>query len=166
MKVINLGKVVGNDGKSSYQIWLEQGNTGTEQDFLNSLKGGNEIDINEYNLPILALTGDISGMDKDNAVTLNYIYKELSGTCDVKWQGSSSLAYPKKNYTIEFDKAFEAVEGWGTQKKYCLKANFIDFTQCRNVVSAKLWGQKNAKRSPANATLAACPNYGKVINFG
>lgn len=28
----------GNDGKSAYQIWLDKGNTGTEQDFLNSLK--------------------------------------------------------------------------------------------------------------------------------
>lgn len=30
---------VGKDGKSAYDIWLEQGNTGTEQDFLDSLKG-------------------------------------------------------------------------------------------------------------------------------
>lgn len=29
----------GKDGKSAYDIWLEQGNTGTEQDFLDSLKG-------------------------------------------------------------------------------------------------------------------------------
>jgi hypothetical protein len=29
----------GNDGKSAYQIWLELGNTGTEQDFFNSLTG-------------------------------------------------------------------------------------------------------------------------------
>lgn len=40
MAVKNLGKVVGADGKSAYQIWLDNGNTGTEQDFLNSLKGG------------------------------------------------------------------------------------------------------------------------------
>lgn len=26
-------------GKSAYEIWLEQGNTGTEQDFLDSLNG-------------------------------------------------------------------------------------------------------------------------------
>ena len=31
--------VPGADGKSAYQIWLEQGNKGTQQDFLNSLKG-------------------------------------------------------------------------------------------------------------------------------
>jgi len=29
----------GADGKSAYQIWLDEGNTGTEQDFLDSLKG-------------------------------------------------------------------------------------------------------------------------------
>lgn len=29
----------GQDGKSAYQIWLDHGNSGTEQDFLNSLKG-------------------------------------------------------------------------------------------------------------------------------
>lgn len=29
----------GNDGKSAYQIWLDAGNTGTEEDYLNSLKG-------------------------------------------------------------------------------------------------------------------------------
>lgn len=29
----------GEDGKSAYEIWLEQGNSGSEQDFLDSLKG-------------------------------------------------------------------------------------------------------------------------------
>ena len=31
--------ITGADGKSAYQIWLDAGNTGTEQDFLDSLKG-------------------------------------------------------------------------------------------------------------------------------
>ena len=31
----------GTDGKSAYQIWLDAGNSGSEQDFLNSLKGQN-----------------------------------------------------------------------------------------------------------------------------
>lgn len=29
----------GDDGKSAYEIWLEEGNTGSEEDYLNSLKG-------------------------------------------------------------------------------------------------------------------------------
>ena len=35
----NFGGGFGKDGKSAYQIWLEQGNVGTEQDFINSLRG-------------------------------------------------------------------------------------------------------------------------------
>ena len=39
----------GKDGKSAYEIWLEAGNTGTEEDFLNSLKGekGDSSSISE-----------------------------------------------------------------------------------------------------------------------
>jgi hypothetical protein len=33
------GATPGKDGASAYQIWLDAGNTGTQQDFLNSLKG-------------------------------------------------------------------------------------------------------------------------------
>ena len=34
----------GTDGKSAYQLWLDQGNTGSVQDFVNSLKGVNGAD--------------------------------------------------------------------------------------------------------------------------
>ena len=118
-----------------------------------------------YNLPILYLDGDTTLMTKDDAVDLTYRYGDRTGTASVKWQGSSSIAYPKKNYTVKFDNTFEAVEGWGSRKKYCMKANYIDFTHSRNVVSAKLWGQIVASRTPANTTLAACPNYGAVDGF-
>ena len=33
MIIKNLGKVV---GRSAYEVWLDQGNVGTEEDFLNS----------------------------------------------------------------------------------------------------------------------------------
>ena len=40
MEVVGgVGGVVGQDGLSAYEIWLQEGNTGTEQDFLDSLKG-------------------------------------------------------------------------------------------------------------------------------
>lgn len=103
--------------------------------------GGGGSNVEQYGLPILRLDGDVSAMTKENAVDLNYEYGDRKGVASVKWQGSSSLSYPKKNYTIKFDNAFEAREGWGKQKKYCLKANFIDHSHARNVVSAKLWGQ-------------------------
>ena len=37
----------GLDGKSAYQIWLDLGNIGTEQDFINSLASGG-IDLSAY----------------------------------------------------------------------------------------------------------------------
>lgn len=123
------------------------------------------FDYSAYGLPVLEFNGNISMMSKDVAVKLSYKYDDREGSCTLKWQGSSSLTYPKKNYTVKFDHAFEAKEGWGEQKKYCLKANYIDFTHCRNVVSAKLWGQIVASRSVADATLASCPNYGAVDGF-
>ena len=38
----------GDDGKSAYEIWLELGNQGTEEDFLNWLKGINDHDYGEW----------------------------------------------------------------------------------------------------------------------
>ena len=122
----------------------------------------------DYSLPILYLNGDITNMTKDTAVDLTYIYGDKTGTASVKWQGSSSLAYPKKNYTVKFDTAFEAKTGWGEQKKYCLKANYIDFSHCRNIVAAKLWSlcvKRYEQYVTSNLSLATAPNYGAIDGF-
>ena len=118
-----------------------------------------------YNMPILYLSGSVEGISKDDKVTLNYIYQERAGTCTLKWQGSSSVNLPKKNYTITFDEKFEVVSGWGAQKKYCLKANYVDSSHARNIVCAKLWGQIVKSRTPANVTLNALPNGGAIDGF-
>lgn len=123
------------------------------------------FDSVQYGLPVLRLTGNVAGMNKDNAVTLNYVYNDRAGTATVKWQGSSSLNYPKKNYTIKFDNAFEAAEGWGEQKKYCFKANFIDHSHARNVVCAKLWGETVKSRSNVPAEIAGLVNGGAIDGF-
>ena len=110
-------------------------------------------------------------MDKDNAVSLKYEYKGITGTCEVKWQGSTSLSFPKKNYTITFDNAFEAKAGWGSHNKYCLKANWVDSSHMRNILCAQLWGQMVKSRSDKNTAgtisnrLAALPNGGAIDGF-
>ncbi len=71
----------------------------------------------------------------------------------IKVQGHSSINFPKKNYYIEFysDNTFQKKQkvdlgqGWGSHSKYCLKANWIDSTHSRNVVSARLVGQMQAE---------------------
>lgn len=123
------------------------------------------VDWSAYGLPMLYLTGDTTGMTKDDAVDLAYVYGDLSGTASVKWQGSSSLQWDKKNYTIKFDQEFEAVEGWGVQKKYCFKANFIDHSHARNVCSCKLWGQIVKSRANVPTELSSLPNGGAIDGF-
>jgi hypothetical protein len=45
LDVTNLQGADGDDGLSAYQIWLNQGNTGTVQDFLLSLKGASGVSL-------------------------------------------------------------------------------------------------------------------------
>ncbi len=135
------------------------------------------FDYSGYNVPVIEFTGDTTGISKDNKVTLNYKYGDRSGTCTLKWQGSSSIQYPKKNYTVVFDEAFEAVGAssavkgdkaqiaWGVHDKYCLKADWIDFSHCRNVVSATLWGEIVKTREGVSQTLMNLPNGGAIDGF-
>ena len=116
-------------------------------------------------LPILYLDGNTGAMSKDVSVTLDYNYEGKQGTLTCKWQGSSSLQYPKKNYKITFDNAFEVVTGWGSHKKYVLKANYIDYSQARNVVSAKLWGRCVKSRTTQNPNLQNLVNGGAIDGF-
>lgn len=126
---------------------------------------GNYTNLHNNTFTTVYFEGDTSAMSKDNAVTLKWLYRKGNGTCKVKWQGSSSIGNPKKNYTVTFDQAFEAVTGWGAQSKYCLKANYIDYSHARNVCCAKLWGQVVASRNNVHETLAASPNKGAVDGF-
>lgn len=142
----------------------------TEADKKEIATASAKFDPTAYRLPILYLTGSTEGMTKENAVTLGYECKDkdgvsYNGSCTLKWQGSSSLAWDKKNYTVKFDKAFEVVDGWTAQKKYCLKANWIDATHSRNVVSAKLWGLVRKNRSNLYSRLKALPNAGAIDGF-
>lgn len=77
MAIKNLGRVVGADGKSAYQIWLDNGNTGTEQDFLNSLKGETP-DLTGYALKTDIPTDYVTEQDLEEAIT-NAIGVALGG---------------------------------------------------------------------------------------
>lgn len=128
-------------------------------------KPANELECENYLLPVIKLFGDTTGMTKKVSKELQYEFKNAKGLCTVKWQGSSSIAYPKKNYTIEFDNPISGKETWGLHTKYCLKANYIDFSHARNIVSAKLWGQIVKSRNPQPAIINSLPNGGAVDGF-
>lgn len=152
---------------------------GVDYDIKDSVARQGKYDYTKQGLPILYLTGDTTGMDKDNAKDMSYVFGARSGTCSVKWQGSGAVTLGqdmgtqyfgdaskgKYNYTIKFDTAFEAKEGWGEQKKYCLKANVADFSHARNLCATKLWGQMCASRTSPSPKLYKCPNWGAVDGF-
>lgn len=137
-------------------------------DFLETYKNYQETFVTSnltVGLPTLYLVGDTSAMTKDIEANLDWYYKGNSGKCTLKWQGSSSIAYSKKNYTIKFSSNVDFGKGWGEHKKYNLKANYIDFTESRNVVSAKLWGAIVKSRSVQNPYLYDLPNGGATDGF-
>ena len=106
--------------------------------------------IEKYDLPILEINGDMNGISKENKVDVKVKYHSdelnFDSNATLKWQGASSLAYEKKNYTITFvdelgeKNKIKVKDEWGEQSKYCLKANYIDYSSARNVVSAKIYG--------------------------
>lgn len=91
-------------------------------------------------IPIIELQGTLPA-DASQKNSLSYKYEIFEGTATLKWQGQSSIAFPKKNFTIKFDKKFIAKDGWLADNTYVLKGNFNDFSQARNVVSAEIWAE-------------------------
>ena len=121
-------------------------------------------------LPKLFLSGDTTGISKSNAVSLRVEYVEGNSTiadkCTLKYQGTSSLNYPKKNFTIKLGSKVDL--GFGEQKKYCLKANYIDHSHARNIVSARLWSEIVKSRENYNTLplqLRNSPNNGAIDGY-
>ena len=130
--------------------------------------------VNATNIPKVYFTGNIEGMTTkkdERQILLKYESAELNFEkyTKIKVQGSSSLAYEKKNYTINLyeDNTFnkkskiDMKKGWGEQSKYNLKANWIDKTHSRNVVSAKIAGNVERKYGVLNDL----PNNGSIDGF-
>ena len=134
-------------------------------------------DYSKSYCPKLYFTGDMSKItdpkqtSKKIECDINFEYRSrgqiVNGAAKIKIQGTSSTQYAKKNYTINFyeDSTYGSKKkinvGWGAQSKYCLKANWIDKTHSRNVVTAKLGAQMQAKYGLFNVA----PHNGTVDGF-
>ena len=130
-------------------------------------------------LPSLKIYGDISLSNKDaETKAYQYIWEnpdekyQRTGYCSLKWQGESSLSYPKKNFTIKFfhDMKYKRKDKLNLfpdlvlhKNKWVLKANWVDRSMAKNIVSCQLWGQivKNRTAEP-EAHLTDSPNFGAV----
>ena len=129
-------------------------------------------------IPTIFFSGGFLPTTKDyTKLKMRYISKTKEFECfvNIKCQGTSSMAYPKKNFSIRTyeDEALENklkldFKGWGEQYKFVLKANYIDISHARNVVSAKLWGKCVASRSNFDELpqeLRESPNLGAIDGF-
>lgn len=133
-----------------------------------------DITPEELGVPIVRFTGSMSGISGTNRVTVNVKYdsadKSFEAKGSVKIQGATSTAYEKKNYSLKFRTddgeklKVTVLDEWGDHSKYCLKANYIDYSQLRNVVSAKLYGElvKTRDKDDVASTLT---NGGAIDGF-
>lgn len=124
----------------------------------------------ESTLPVVTIEAESleNWWGKEDVRNATLTYRDFSSGVSfsrditIKPQGTSSLAYDKKNFTINIQgEAVEMNSNWGAQSKYCLKANYIDPTQAGNVVSARLAARMNAVYGLYEET----PNHGLIDGF-
>lgn len=135
------------------------------------------IEPKEEDIPKVFINGAIPTTKDDVLAELTYISKTLTfhSYIIIKCQGTSSMKYPKKNFTIKLfedearsQKKKVGFKNWGKQNKFCLKANWIDISHARNVVSARLWGDVVKSRDNYNELpelLRTSPNQGAIDGF-
>lgn len=110
-----------------------------------------EKNFGDSTIPIMKFEGNVDGMTGDiyKLITIDYndpldpTKRFRQEQCRVYWQGTSSLEYPVKNYTIELMSGGNAWEyapkdDWMPEKRYTLKACFMDSSAANNVGSSKL----------------------------
>jgi len=109
-------------------------------------------------IPCLHIIGTLPTSKDDGNVKVKYIFsngaERFNGFATLKVQGNSTAAYPKKNFTIKLfsdaackKKVNVSFNDWGEQNKFVLKADWIDISHARNIVSARLWSDVVATRS-------------------
>ena len=136
-----------------------------------------DVEPAHNDVPKVYISGTIPESKDEVLAELVYISKTDSfhSYIKIKCQGNSSMAYNKKNFTIKMyedegrtTKFKKNIKGWGDNNKFVLKANWIDYSHARNIVSARLWSQMVASRPDYDdlpAELRASPNNGAVDGF-
>ena len=128
-------------------------------------------------VPKIYITGTLPTTKDEVPAEMLYISKTetFHAYINIKCQGTSSLSYNKKNFTIKMYedpertiKLYKIMRGWKENYKFVLKANWIDYSHARNIVSARLWSQMVATRSDYDSLpeeFKNSPNNGAIDGF-
>ena len=155
----------------------DAGATGARLTALEQLGGITVIEPAEDDIPKVFFGGALQTSKNEKVVPFRYISKtqDFSGYAEIKAQGNSSMSYPKKNQTVKLFKDAACEEklkvnfkGWGKQNKHVYKANWIDLSHARNVVSARLWADVVKSRvnyAELPELFRTTPNQGAVDGF-
>ena len=151
--------------------------TKLDKNVFEDYSGINVFEPRVNDIPRVFINGVIPTTKDDVLAELTYISKTLSfhSYIEIKCQGTSSMKYPKKNFTIKlYEDETRSIKkkipfkNWGEQNKFCLKANWIDISHARNIVSARIWGDVVKSRSNYNELpelLRTSPNQGAIDGF-
>lgn len=160
----------GDDGKSAYEIWLEQGNTGTQEDFLNWLKYNKEpVEDSKISFKTLTVDGtDVTGTVGNATQTFSFL-TEVNSFGAAKYTVSKNIngTDPIVSKTIQLSE--------GDNKVYVLVTIDNDVTKIYSVnirrkpmyfVSFRMAGSYISGQSieegevvSAPETVPSCPGY-------
>lgn len=141
--------------------------------------GTSAVEPMSNDIPELYITGTLPTSKDEGKVKVSVDYRSktlsFSEYATLKVQGDTSVNFPKKNFTITFfsdagckTKSKHNFRNWGNQSKFVLKANWIDITHARNIVSARLWTDVVKSRSDylsLPAEMLNAPNLGVIDGF-
>lgn len=137
------------------------------------------IEPKHNDIPELYITGTLPTSKTDGNVKVEVTYisrtNRFSEYATLKVQGDTSSGYPKKNFTIKFyqdaqcaTKSKHNFKDWGNQNKFVMKANWIDITHARNIVSVRIWTDIVRSRSDYNSlpqAMLASPRLATIDGF-
>lgn len=162
-------QIITNDNKPIKEIMLTsvslQVNFDTENQDQKNLQALEE----KHHLPVMMLKGDLTGISGENYVKVTWFYtnkgSNLSGHGTVKWQGDSSLAYPKKAYRLKTQDKIKFLPSWEKHNKYNLKAYYTDGLISRDPVNANIGGAIWSDQKDLPEDLITEDNFGFIDGF-
>ncbi|WP_304598867.1 CotH kinase family protein [Lactobacillus intestinalis] len=165
-------QIITNDSKPIKKIML----TAVSLSMIFDVQASTQYLENKHRLPIVTFTGNLDGISGDKFVNVSWSYTSKSTTLQgygaIKWQGSSSMAYPKKSYRLKTLKSdfktkdkIKILPSWNKHSKFNLKAYYTDGLMSRDPTNASIGGAIWASQRNIPKDLIDEDNFGFVDGF-